>query len=326
MVTDGITDAMSYRAPWWMSNCHFQTIFPALYRRVDDSFFSRERIATEDGDFLDLDWARAGHDRLVVLSHGLEGHSRRPYMLGMARAALAEGWDVLAWNFRSCSGEANRMLTSYHSGQTRDLAQVIDLGAQQGYREIALIGFSIGGNKTLLYLGREAHRHPSALSRAVVFSVPCDLASSTVRLAEARNRIYMINFLKSFRQKLEQKQVLFPGQIDLRDFAAIRNFQDYDSRFTAPMHGFASAEEYWRESSSKPWVPSIQVPTLLVSAGDDPFLPPECYPQREAAANPNFTLEITPHGGHVGYIRWRSERYWSELRAMQFLSSNLSGK
>lgn len=317
---------MSYRAPWWMSNCHFQTIYPALCRRIDDHFFARERIATDDGDFLDLDWARAGHQRLVVLSHGLEGHSRRPYMLGMARAALAEGWDVLAWNFRSCSGEANRMLTSYHSGQTRDLAQVVDLGAQLGYREIALIGFSIGGNKTLLYLGREAHRHPSTLSRAVVFSVPCDLASSTVRLAEACNRIYMRNFLNSFRQKLEQKQALFPGQIDLQDFAAIRNFHDYDSRFTAPMHGFASAEAYWRESSSKPWIPSIRVPTLLVSAEDDPFLAPECYPHREAAANPNFTLEITPHGGHVGYIRWRSTRYWSEWRAMQFLSSNLSGK
>ena len=126
---------MTYRAPWWMSNPHFQTIFPSQFRRVGDSFFTRERITTDDGDFLDLDWARAGNNRLVVLSHGLEGHSRRPYMLGMARAALAEGWDVLAWNFRSCSGEANRILTTYHSGQTHDLAQVIDLGAAQGYRE-----------------------------------------------------------------------------------------------------------------------------------------------------------------------------------------------
>lgn len=311
---------MSYRAPWWMSNRHFQTIFPSQFRRVSDTFFTRERIATDDGDFLDLDWARAGHNRLVVLSHGLEGHSRRPYMLGMARAALAEGWDVLAWNFRSCSGEMNRILTTYHSGQTRDLAQVVDLGAKQGYREIALIGFSIGGNKTLLYLGREAHRHPAALSRAVVFSVPCDLASSSARLAEARNRVYMNNFLKSFRRKLEQKQALFPGQIDMQCFASIRNFQQYDGRYTAPMHGFASAEDYWRESSSKPYVPSIRVPTLLVSAQDDPFLPPECFPQREAAANPNFSLEITPHGGHVGYIRFRSERYWSEWRAMAFLN------
>lgn len=311
---------MTYRAPWWMSNPHFQTIFPSQFRRVDDSFFTRERITTDDGDFLDLDWARAGHDRLVVLSHGLEGHSRRPYMLGMARAALAEGWDVLAWNFRSCSGEANRILTTYHSGQTRDLAQVTDLGAAQGYREIALIGFSIGGNKTLLYLGREQQRHPAALSRAVVFSVPCDLVSSCERLAEARNRVYMNNFLKSFRQKLAQKQALFPGQIDMQDFASIRNFHHYDARYTAPMHGFSSAEDYWRASSSKSYIASIKVPTLLVSAEDDPFLPPPCFPQREAAANPNFTLEITPHGGHVGYIRFRSERYWSEWRAMGFLN------
>lgn len=311
---------MSYIAPWWMSNRHFQTIYPSLCRRVEDRFFTRERIETDDGDFLDLDWARRGKRKLLVLSHGLEGHSRRPYMLGMARAAIAEDWDVVAWNFRSCSGEPNRTLTTYHSGETRDLARVVDLAAAQGYQQIALIGFSIGGNKTLLYLGREAPSHPPALCGAVVFSVPCDLASSSQRLAERRNRLYMNNFLSSFEAKLKQKQSLFPGQIDLRGFAKIKNFKDYDERYTAPMNGFASAEQYWRESSSNPYIPSIKVPTLLISALDDPFLAPECFPYREAASNSAFTLEVTPHGGHVGYIRFRSERYWSELRAMQFLS------
>ncbi|MDX1453678.1 MAG: alpha/beta fold hydrolase [Oleiphilaceae bacterium] len=312
---------MTYCPPWWLRNGHVQSIYPSLWRKLDDHFFERERVTTPDDDFLDLDWARQGHRRCVILTHGLEGHSRRPYMLGMAQAALAHQWDVLAWNFRSCSGEPNRQLASYHSGQTHDLAYVVEQALRQGYEELALIGFSIGGNKTLLYLGRDKMQVPESVKAAVVFSVPCDLSSSSAQLAKPRNALYMKNFMRSFKEKLEQKAALFPGQIDLKGFDRIRTFKEFDSRYTAPLNGFNSAEEYWERSSSKPYIKHIQVPTLLVSAKDDPFLTPACFPFDDAEHNPHVVLEAPEYGGHVGFMTvGENRRYWSEQRAMGFLS------
>ncbi len=316
---------MTYYPPWWLKNGHVQSIYPSLWRRIEEPLFQRTRIDTPDGDFLDLDWARRGHHRCVVLSHGLEGHSRRPYMLGMAQAALDHNWDVLAWNFRSCSGEPNRKLPSYHSGATGDLALVVAQAVQAGYQSIALIGFSIGGNKTLLYLGRECAQVPDEVRAAVVFSVPCDLVSSSAQLAKPVNALYMKNFLRSFREKLLEKQARYPDQVDLSGFDRIRTFHEFDSRYTAPMNGFASAEDYWRQSSSKPYINAITVPTLLVSAKDDPFLTPACFPIDETRHNPKVVLEAPEYGGHVGFMTvGENGRYWSEQRAMGFLSQHVN--
>ena len=315
---------VTYRPPWWLKNGHVQSIYPSLWRRISEPVFQRERIDTPDGDFLDLDWARRGHDRCVILSHGLEGHSRRPYMLGMAQAALDHDWDVLAWNFRSCSGEPNRKLPSYHSGATGDLALVVEQAVQAGYTHVTLVGFSIGGNKTLLYLGRERDQVPACVRAAVVFSVPCDLTSSSAQLAKPVNAWYMKNFLRSFRDKLKEKAERYPDQIDLRGFDSIRTFQEFDTRYTAPMNGFASAEDYWQQSSSKPYVRYIGVPTLLVSARDDPFLTPACFPDQETRLNPNVLLEAPDYGGHVGFMTvGENGRYWSEQRAMGFLERHV---
>ncbi len=312
---------MSYRPPWWLRNGHLQSIYPSLMRKVDEPHFRRERVVTPDDDFLDIDWAQQGCGRCVILSHGLEGHSRRPYMLGMARAALDQQWDVVSWNFRSCSGEPNRQLASYHSGETQDLAYVVELALRRGYSEVALIGFSIGGNKTLLYLGRERDVVPVPVKAAVVFSVPCDLTSSSAQLAKPVNALYMKNFLRSFREKLGQKAEMYPGQISMQGFDQIRTFQEFDSRYTAPMNGFNSAEEYWAKSSSKPYIKAIRVPTLLVSAKDDPFLTPACFPVNEAEQNPHVFLEAPDYGGHVGFMSvGENGRYWSEHRAMSFLA------
>ncbi len=320
---------MSYRAAPLIANPHFQTIYPSLLRRVTMPAPKRERVTTPDGDFLDLDWYRPTNSdgsRLLILSHGLEGHSRRPYVLGLARAALDQGWHVLAWNFRSCSGESNHKITTYHSGQTRDLAHVVHHGLAKAYARIALAGFSIGGNKTLLYLGRDRDALPPQVEAAVVFSVPVHLQTSSERLAEPRNRLYMRNFLRSFHTKLIEKQKRFPDQIDLEDYASIRNFYDFDSRYTAPMHGFASAQEYWSESSSKYWLHRIDRPVLMLTARDDPFLGDECFPLQEVAQNPCLTLELSQQGGHVGFIRLGRRYYWSEQRAMEFLEQVLPAK
>lgn len=315
---------MDYSPPWWARNGHFQSIYPSLFRKVNTDFYERERIETPDQDFLDLDWARNHNQRLLILSHGLEGHSRRPYVAGMAKTAIDHNWDVLAWNFRSCSGEPNKNLNTYHSGQTQDLNLVIQHAISHGYQEIGLIGFSIGGNKTLLYLGREAEMVPEHVVGAVTFSVPCDLSSSSAQLALSKNKLYMKNFLLSFKQKMEQKRQTFPDKIDLSDFRKIKTFYDFDSRYTAPLNGFDSAEHYWHESSSGRYIKNIKTPTLLVSALDDPFLPPECFPFEAAEDNPHFHLETPQYGGHVGFMDInRQGRYWSETRAIEYLN-NLS--
>jgi predicted alpha/beta-fold hydrolase len=319
---------MKYQPPWWIKNGHLQSIYPSILRKLDDSFFVRERIDTPDGDFLDLDWARTSENiqgenkRLIILTHGLEGHSRRPYMLGMAKKAISHSWDVLAWNFRACSGEPNRKLTSYHSGATDDLATVIEHALSFKYQEVALIGFSIGGNKTLLHLGRNHSKLSDKIIAAVTFSVPCDLVSTSAHLAKTSNALYMKNFLVSLKEKLKEKQRLFPGEIDLRGYSKIKNFKDYDGRYTAPMNGFASAEDYWQKSSSKAILHQITRPTLMISALDDPFLTPSCFPYEEVNRNEALLLESPKYGGHVGFMAVNKENsYWSEDRAITYLNS-----
>jgi len=283
--------------------------------------YERERIDTEDGDFLDLDWVRKGASRLAVLSHGLEGDSKRPYMTGMVRALIDHGWDALAWNARGCSGEPNRILRFTHSGATEDLHTVIrHVLSTRPYSELVLIGFSLGGNLTLKYLGERAP--DSRIKAAVAFSVPCDLQCSSVKLALPVNRIYMRRFLVTLREKILALAQLMPARIDDHGYSQLRNFKDFDDRYTAPIHGFKNAEDYWRKCSCKQFLKTISVPTLLINARNDPFLADECYPADEAELNPNLHLETPDHGGHVGFISFNKAReYWSETRAVRFLHS-----
>ncbi|MBD3290059.1 alpha/beta fold hydrolase [candidate division KSB1 bacterium] len=311
----------SYHPPLLLRNGHLQSIYPSLFRKLDAGFYRRQRIETPDEDFLDLDWSRRGNERLAIISHGLEGNSHRAYVVGMAKALNTNGWDVLAWNYRSCSGEPNRLLRSYHNGVTDDLHLVIEHALNSySYPMIALIGFSMGGNLTLLYLGQQAAAVRSALKAAAVFSVPCDLKSSSAELAKFKNRIYMKRFLNMLHQKIKAKMELMPDDINDDDFHHIKNFKDFDDRYTAPIHGFKNAEDYWRKCSSRQFIPSIKIPTLIISAQNDPFLGAECFPTEEAARNDNIRLEIPAHGGHVGFVEFnRQKLYWSEKRAVQFI-------
>jgi len=307
----------SYRAPAHLRGGHLQTIYPALFRRVLRVTRRRERLELPDGDFLDLDWSTQGRDRLAILSHGLEANSGAPYVQGMAAALQRHGWDVLAWNYRSCSGESNRLLSFYHSGATEDLHHVVTHAlAVHPAGKIDLVGFSLGGNMTLKYLGeREASPR---LHRAVTFSVPCDIACSSGRLSKRANRLYMERFLRSMREKLMEKKPRFPKEIDLTGLSNIRNFKEFDDRYTAPLHGFRDAEDYWARSSSRPFLKDIKVPALLVNAANDPFLGPDCYPREEAEKSEVFHLEVPDNGGHVGFSTAAGE-YWSERRALEFL-------
>ena len=316
-----------YQSPFYLFNGHLQTIVPSLWRTVEGVAYQRERLELPDGDFLNLDWSCLPAYRptgsLVVVSHGLEGDASRPYMLGMVRALNRAGFDALAWNYRSCGGEMNRLLRSYHLGDTDDLDVVLRHALATGrYRRVYLVGFSAGGNVTLKYLGENAARVPAEVERAAVFSVPTDLQASSEHIGRPQNQVYMRRFLKSLRQKIRDKAALLPGQVDVEGLDALRNFPQFDDKYTAPMHGFDSAEAYYRHASAGRYLSGIRVPTLLVNALNDPFLPATCYPSEAAAHSPFVFLETPPDGGHVGFAE-SNGGYYSERRAVEFLTAEV---
>lgn len=306
----------AYRPPLWLRSGHLQSAWPSLFRRVVLAEPEPEVIPTPDDDFLNLDWYRQGSSRLAILSHGLEGHSRRPYMVGLARALLKDGWDVLAWNFRSCGGEMNRQPRYYHSGATRDLARVVEHGLALGYQTLYLSGFSMGGNLTLLYLAEQGERVASEIAGATTFSVPCDLAGSARVLALPSRRVYMKRFLTDLGAKMAEKARRYPELIDVSGFEEIRTFRQFDDRYTAPLHGFRDAEDYWARCSALPRLRDIRVPALMVNATDDPFLSRNCYPGARSVLGQHVRVETPRWGGHVGFVELaRDGYYWSERRA-----------
>ena len=310
-----------YQAPLFFRNGHRQSIYPTIFRKVDGVYYRREKITTPDDDFLDLDWMSGGSDKLAIISHGLEGNSSRTYVKGMVKAVTDAGFDALAWNFRGCGGTINRRPKLYHSGFYEDLETVIEHVFQHcKYREINLIGFSMGGNVSLIYLGRKGNTIDGRIKKCIAFSVPCDLKAGSEEIAKAGNQIYMKRFLRLLHEKIKAKKDAFPDLFDDHDYAAIKNFYDFDNRYTAPLHGFIDAFDYWQQCSSKQFIKDIRVQTLLVSALDDPFLAEACYPFKESAANPRVSLETPRHGGHVGFVTFkRNNLYWSEERCVAFL-------
>ena len=316
------THPSSFRAPWWLSNGHAQTILPVLLPERPKVPFQRSILELPDGDFLDLDTWSQGRPRLAVLSHGLEGNSDADYIHGMARALHDSGWDVVAWNYRGCGGQANRLLRSYHSGETADLRAVLQHVASDR-DQVALVGFSLGGNITLKYLG-EAPAHPAVVA-GVAISAPLDLAASAHALDQRwANRLYLHRFLKTLIAKIDAKALRFPGQLDITRLAKIRSFQEFDDRFTAPLHGFRDANEYWTKCSSRQFLGGIRVPTLILNARNDPFLTAESFPFEIVKHLPLVTLEAPTSGGHVGFLdHLKAPMRWSERRVVEFLGEYL---
>jgi predicted alpha/beta-fold hydrolase len=319
-----------YRPAALLANGHLQTIAASTLRRVPGIHYQRERLELPDGDFVDLDWSLAGPmpaRRLGIISHGLEGDSNRPYVRGMARALNQAGFDALAWNYRGCGGETNRLLRAYHLGDTDDLAAVVHCAVEdKQYSELFLTGFSAGGNVTLKYLGENAARVPSQVQRAAVFSVPTDLKASSVHISRWQNQIYLRRFLASLRHKMRVKAAYLPGQLDVSALDELRDFPQFDERYTAPLHGFASADAYYEHSASGRYLGGIRIPTLLVNALNDPFLPPSCFPREAARASRFFYLETPAEGGHVGFNEsGPNGTYYSERRAVDFFTRSTPG-
>jgi predicted alpha/beta-fold hydrolase len=311
----------SYKHPYYLFNGHLETIVPSAFRKVGGPPYRRERLELDEGDFLDLDWLENKSRRLVIISHGLEGSSDRHYSKGMANFFFKNGWDALAWNCRSCSGEMNRLPRFYHHGATEDLKAVIDHALNKGYESIALIGISMGGSLSLKYVGENAKNLHPAIKRVVAFSVPCHLGSSAGELDKPSKKFYLNRFLKKLGRKIQAKAASFPDIISYEGFDKIRTFEEFDNRYTAPLHGFRDAQDFYERASSLPHIANISIPTLIVNALNDPFLPRQCFPYDIARESKFVFLETPKRGGHTGFTLAGRRENWMEVRAFEFVNA-----
>lgn len=320
----------TFRPAWWARGGHAQTLWGKFFRHRPDVPIRRERWDAPDGDFLDvyrLD-APVAAPRLVFF-HGLEGTIRSHYVFGFFAEAQRRGWGADLLIFRGCGDETNRMPRFYHSGETDDPAFVIDrVRAEHPTSPILLAGVSLGGNVLLKFLGERGTSLPAQVRAAGAVSVPFDLERSCRHISHGFSKVYDRHFLRTLRRKAMVKLGKHPGLFEPSALDRAQSIYDFDDAVTAPVHGFDSAHDYYSRSSSLGFIERIRRPTLLLSAIDDPFLPPVVLDEVRAIAarNPRLTLEFTPHGGHVGFVGgrwpWRPE-YYAERRVCEFLAAAL---
>ncbi len=308
----------------WLFGPNLMTVFGPLLRRGPRVPVTRERWELADGDFVDVDrMAGPAEAPLLLVLHGLEGSSSAHYVRGLLAQALARNWRGLALNFRGCSGDLNRLLRSYHSGETGDLAEMVRRAVGEADR-VVLAGFSLGGNVLVKWLGEAGDAVPRQIRAAAAVSVPFDLelCSRTLDGKGFWRWVYRTRFLRTLKQKSVEKLARFPGEADVAAVRRARTLYAFDEALTAPVHGFVGARDYYAQSSSGRFVEHVRVPLLLLSAEDDPFIPAQCIPR---PANPFVTLEVSKRGGHLGFVEgpiWRP-RFYAERRAAEFLAAHL---
>lgn len=322
--------AMDFSPAWLLRNRHVQTLWGKLARKLPPAPTRLERWDTPDGDFIELHRiaGEPGSPRLLLL-HGLEGTVRSHYAQGLLHEAKRRGWGADLLIFRSCGSEMNRGRRFYHSGETSDIAFVIDrLVAAEPGRAILAAGVSLGGNVLLKYLGERGETAPQQLKAAAAVSVPFDLARSSIQIQRGFARLYQWHFMRSLRRKAVAKLEQFPDIAPAEKLAGLKTMYDFDDVVTAPLHGFADADDYYRKSSSIGWLHGIRRPTLLLSATDDPFLPMDVFDRVREIAGRNtwLRLDFHPRGGHAGSIAGSGRRlkYFAEQRVCDFLASQLS--
>ena len=325
-----------YTPAWWIPGPHLRTLWGRFFRRAAPLPLRRERWDTPDGDFLDIvrldapahvDQATA--PRLLLL-HGLEGTARSHYARGIFAEARRRGWSADLLVFRSCGGELNRARRFYHSGETSDLAMVVErLVADRPASPLLLAGYSLGGNVLLKYLGEDGRLLPPQLRAAAAVSVPFDLERGSRHIARGFSRVYERHFLRSLQRKARGKLAAYPDLVPADRLTTLRTLWDFDDAVTAPIHGFAGATDYYTRSSAIHYLAGIRTPTLLLSARDDPFLPAAVLDEVRAIAehNPALHVEFIDRGGHVGFISgrvpWRPF-YYAEWRVAEHLAAQLS--
>jgi predicted alpha/beta-fold hydrolase len=325
-----MTTVPPYRPAWFVPGRHLRTLWGKLVRRRPRVPTTVERWTTPDDDVLFIHRLHGSPDHpLLVLLHGLEGSPNSHYARGMLARARDLGWSAAALVFRTCGGEMNQTRRFYHSGETSDLDFAIRrLTSELPRTPIVLAGFSLGGNVLLKWLGERGTDVPPAVRAAAAVSVPYDLARGSRYINQGFARLYEQHFLHSLVRKATAKRQRFPDLVPGVNLAGLRTMWDFDNAVTAPVHGFRDAADYYQRSSSLRWLDQIRVPTLLVSAADDPFLPAEVLEEVRAAARENDALhcEFPEQGGHVGFIAgtlpWRP-LYWAEWRVTEFLVAQL---
>ncbi len=301
-------------------NGDLQSIFPA-YRKVTGVKYERERITTTDNDFLDLDWIDTKSRKLVLLTHGLEGDSNRPYMLGTAKIFAKNGWDVLSWNCRSCSGEMNRTFRLYNHGEIGDIETVLNYALQKkNYDEVVLIGYSMGGNVSLKFAA--VSQHPS-VKKVVAFSAPLEMRTSTAILDYPSRYIYKAYFKKGILPKVKIKAQHFPELLSLKEVEQAKTWEEQQNLFFVKINGYKSIDDFYEKGSALNFIPKLKIPTLIVQAQNDPMLTPECSPIQLAEKHKFIHLETPLQGGHCGFMLPNDrEHTWAEYRAWDFVKNN----
>lgn len=313
-----ILSSSEYNPSFWLKNGHSNSLLSHILRSKNICQFDRHRLITSDDDFIDIDGIFNGNDKLILLCHGLEGDSSSSYIQEFSMGFSNEGFDVIAMNYRGCSGEINKQARLYHSGSTDDVNLVLQ-SYYNNYQSVLIIGFSLGGNLVLKLLGEKTYDIPSNLKAAVAISTPTDLESCSIKIIQKENWIYEKRFMRSLTYKLKQKAKQFPGLIDLKKLTNIKNLFQFDNEYTAPLHGFDDAHDYYTQCSSKQFLPSINIPTLIISAIDDPFLSEMALPYDEASENDNLFFYPCKYGGHVGFYNGRKQKSWMEIKSLEFI-------
>ena len=311
----------AFAPPWWLASPHLQTLWASTVRRRPNLILRRERVELTDGDFVDLDWSTGKDGPIILVLHGLEGSSRSRYAMGLAQAVERLGWRCAILNFRGCSGPPNRLERSYHSGDTGDLAEVVArLRDREPHGSLFVVGYSLGGNVLLKWLGESAAS--GAVDAAVAVSVPFELDQVADRLERGFSQLYKWRLLRDLREKLVTKYRRRDCPLDLDRALRERSFRGFDDAVTAPLHGFNGVDDYYARASCRQYRATIAVATLILHAVDDPFMTASVIPHpRELSALTE--IEICDHGGHVGFVQgsapW-SLSYWLEARIPRFLS------
>ncbi|MBI3615383.1 MAG: alpha/beta fold hydrolase [Candidatus Omnitrophica bacterium] len=317
-----------FRPSGWCRGPHAQTIWGSILRPAPRVLLRRERWETPDGDFVDVDWTPGPPMApILIVLPGLEGSSQSKPVMGLLAAAYRKGWRGLGVNFRSCSGEPNRLRRSYHGGETSDLRWIISRLIQENPRRPLLCaGISLGGNILLKYLGEEGEALPEQVRGAAAISAPFDLKASALYLGKGFSRVYMRRLVRSLKGKALAKLERYPGLADRRKLLSVRTLKEFDDLVTGPVHGFRDAQAYWAASSSAQFLSEIRRPVLLINARDDPFLPEQALPEKEVSDNHFITAEFPKKGGHVGFLsgRWPGRPIpWAEIQAIRFLEESL---
>jgi predicted alpha/beta-fold hydrolase len=309
-----------YEPSLFFKSVHFSTMYPYGFRKIRHPYFQRERYITFDNDFVDLDFVYKGSTNCAILLHGLEGSSSSQYIKAITQSLAETDIDICAMNHRSCSGELNLNTTMYHSGFTEDLHMIIEK-LKSKYNKILLIGYSLGGNVILKYLGN--HGQVSSVVAAAAISSQVELTSSSAMLNHWKNKAYVIQFLSTLKNKAYAKERQHPGCINVKNIRRLTSLYAYDNEVTARLHNFKSANDYYEKASSKSQLHFIKTPTLLVNAQNDSFLAKECFPYEEAKHHQYFHLLAPKYGGHVGFGQWNHGEYWIDRVIKEWIVKHL---